>query len=243
MALFASSHGITAKECTAMETELPSCPSGRCCQVVARVHWQEHMGNVCAAAACSWGWASVSVHCVQHRSPVSNLLEQYIHPALTGGLCHLCIACCWLLFLGAVWNAIKSVVLQTGLLWLWKLFYFILFFKIANGKAISFQVTEDYFFFSCLPTSSNMIQLGKKVFRGIFFSSAAVESLFRLLVQFIFLVGIILLEDKVLKSVHILHFLSASSHDSACWDQSVSSIGKYFKPTTTEGYWRVKSML
>lgn len=75
MALFASSHGITAKECTAMETELPSCPSGQGCQVVARAHWQERVGNVCAAAACSWDRASVSVPCVQHHSLVSNLLE------------------------------------------------------------------------------------------------------------------------------------------------------------------------
>lgn len=66
------------------------------------------------------------------------------------------------------------------------------------------------------------------------FSSAAVESLFRLLVQFIFLVGIILPDDKVLKSVHNLH-LSASSHDSACWDQSVSGIDKILQAHNYRG--------
>lgn len=74
----------------------------------------------------------------------------------------------------------------------------------------------------------------KKRFGGFLFSSAAVESLFRLLVQFIFLVGIILPDDKVLKSVHNLH-LSASSHDSACWDQSVSGIDKILQAHNYRG--------
>lgn len=75
MALFASGHSIMAKECTVMETELPSCLSGLFCQVVAKARWQERVGKACAAAACSQDRVNVSVGCVQHPSPVANLLK------------------------------------------------------------------------------------------------------------------------------------------------------------------------
>lgn len=72
-----------------------------------------------------------------------------------------------------------------------------------------------FLFFPFLLASSNAVEPGKRDIFGIKFSSAAVESLFRLLVQLIFIVGIILPEDKGLKSICILRFFSASSHEHA----------------------------
>lgn len=78
---------IMAKECTAREAELPSCPSGSCCQVVAKACWQERVGKVCTAAACSQSRANASAGCVQPPPPVANLLKWFNHPILTYNLC------------------------------------------------------------------------------------------------------------------------------------------------------------
>lgn len=89
MALFASRNSLMAKECTVMETELPPCPSGHFCQVVAKAHWRERVGKACAATACSQGRANAYVDCVQHPSPVANLLKYFNHPVLPCSVCYL----------------------------------------------------------------------------------------------------------------------------------------------------------
>lgn len=73
---------------------------------------------------------------------------------------------------------------------------------------------ESIFFLSFLTGFLQRCKAGERDIFGIMLSSAAIESLFRLLVQLIFIVGIILPEDKGLKSVYILHF-SASNHERA----------------------------
>lgn len=72
-----------------------------------------------------------------------------------------------------------------------------------------------FFSFPFLLASSNSVETGKRDILGIKFSYAAVESWFRLLVQLIFIVGIILSEDKGLKLVYIPRLLSAFNYERA----------------------------
>lgn len=76
--LEALSCSIMAKECTAMEAELPSCPSGSCCQALL-------VGE--GGKICSQSTANASVGWAQHPPAAANLLKWFKHPLLTSNVC------------------------------------------------------------------------------------------------------------------------------------------------------------